>query len=181
MINSLAAVHRAKGKLDDALRLYTEAIGIWERTLGPDHPEIAGALNNLGNAYDDRREYDRAGPLHERALAIWEKAYGPEHPYLGNALTSLGSTRWHEGRHAEAIAALERALAIREGRETPREDLGETRFILARALWDGAGDRSRARELARLAADDFGALGPGRAAERREAEAWLESNAADVP
>jgi tetratricopeptide (TPR) repeat protein len=175
VINSLAAVHRAKGELDDAVRRYTEAIGIWERTLGPDHPEIAAALNNLGNAYDDRDEYDRAGPLHERALAIWEKAYGPDHPYLAGALTSLGDTRWHQRRYAESIAALERALAIREGRETPHEQLGETRFMLARALWDGAGDRTRARELARLAAADFDALGPGRAAERREAEAWLES------
>jgi eukaryotic-like serine/threonine-protein kinase len=96
---------------------------------------------------------------------------------VASALAALGNVRRGEGRLPEAIAALERSLAIREARETPHEDLGESRFFLARALWDGGGDRTRARSLARLAAEDFGAVGSGTADARAEVEAWLQSTA----
>ena len=36
-----------QGKLDEAKPFYDRAIAILEKALGPDHPHVAAALNNL--------------------------------------------------------------------------------------------------------------------------------------
>ncbi len=51
-------------------------MSLLETHLGPDHPEVANALNNLALLYSKLREHEKALPLHERAMAIREKAYG---------------------------------------------------------------------------------------------------------
>jgi hypothetical protein len=52
-----------------------------------------------------------------------------------------------------AIAPLERALRLREAQPAAPLELAETRLWLARALWAVGGDRARAREVARAAAE----------------------------
>jgi hypothetical protein len=85
--------------------------------------------------------------MNNRALAIWEGTAGREHPDVAYALQGLGDTHLAAGRPADAIAPLERALTIRAAGSVP-DDLAETRFALARALWDAGRDRPRARTLA---------------------------------
>ena len=46
----------------------------FEKTLGPEHPGVATALNNLAALYLAQGKYAEAEPLYQRALAIWEKA-----------------------------------------------------------------------------------------------------------
>ncbi len=77
------------------------------------------------------------------------------HPYLAYPLTGIGVAHWKEHRPAEAIAPLERALAIREAGELDVGAVAETRFALARALWDAGRDRARARRLAATARADY--------------------------
>ena len=36
----------AQGKIEEALQLYDRALAIDEKVLGPDHPDVAGDLNN---------------------------------------------------------------------------------------------------------------------------------------
>ena len=52
-------------------------MAIDEKALGPDHPNVAIDLNNLGVLYDAQGKYSEAEPLFKRALAIDEKALGP--------------------------------------------------------------------------------------------------------
>ena len=51
-----------------------------ETTHGPDHPDVASTLNNLGSVLRDLRQLARARSLHERALRIFEACYGSDHP-----------------------------------------------------------------------------------------------------
>lgn len=44
------AVHRKQGKGTEADSLYSRAIEIGEKALGPDHPDVATLLNNKGVA-----------------------------------------------------------------------------------------------------------------------------------
>ena len=60
-----------------------------ERTVGPDHPDVATSLNNLAVLYLDQGQYAQAEPLYQRSLAIWEKALGPEHPNVATSLNNL--------------------------------------------------------------------------------------------
>ena len=55
------------------------------------------------------------------------------------------------------MAPLEEALAIRIEKHAPPEQMGETRFALARALWSRPAERTRALSLAVNARGDYGA------------------------
>ena len=50
-----------------------------EAALGPDHPEVAIRLNNLGQLYRAQRRYAEAEPFYRRALTIAEATLGPRH------------------------------------------------------------------------------------------------------
>lgn len=55
-------------------------LAIYEKTLGPDHPEVAKDLVNLGNAFCDQDQHDEAVPLYLRALAIDQVLSSPQLP-----------------------------------------------------------------------------------------------------
>ena len=48
-LNNLAALYRSDGGLLEAEAQLRRAIDIWERGRGPEHPDVAAALNNLGD------------------------------------------------------------------------------------------------------------------------------------
>src|SRR5262249_25815099 len=68
------------GRYADATPMAQRLLAIRERTLSPDHPDVASALNNLATLYYLQRRYADAEPLYLRALAIREKALRREHP-----------------------------------------------------------------------------------------------------
>jgi len=90
-LNNLALLYDNQGRYAEAEPLYKRALAIWEKALGPDHPEVAMGLNNLGNLYEDQGRYGEAEPLSKRALAIQEKALGPDHPEVGKYLNNLAT------------------------------------------------------------------------------------------
>lgn len=77
---SLALVYRAQGRHADAEPLYERALPLLERTLGPEHPEVARCLTNRAVLYWHDGRPEKALPLQRRALAIAEKAFGADHP-----------------------------------------------------------------------------------------------------
>jgi len=77
---------------DKAEPLYTRALSIREKALGPEHANVATGLNNLAGLYMKLNEPDKALPLYTRALSTMEKAYGTEDPRVAairNNLTML--------------------------------------------------------------------------------------------
>jgi hypothetical protein len=70
---------------------------------------------------------------------------------------------------------VQRRLQRREGGEADTSVVAETRFALARALWDAGRDRPRARRLAATARANYQGP-PLHAAEVRELDAWLASH-----
>jgi tetratricopeptide (TPR) repeat protein len=48
--------------------LYKEALEIWQKVLGPEHPLTATSLNNLAALYQDMGDYAKAEPLLKEAL-----------------------------------------------------------------------------------------------------------------
>jgi tetratricopeptide (TPR) repeat protein len=105
-------------------------------------------LNSLGRHREARQSF-------ERARIIWERELGSEDPNLGYALSGIGISYLAEGDSSSALVPLERALKIREASEKDPTKLGETRFALARALWESNRDRARARTLAEEARTSF--------------------------
>jgi tetratricopeptide (TPR) repeat protein/CHAT domain-containing protein len=110
------------GRYAEAEPLAKQALALAEKSLGPEHPDTAGVLHNLGLVYEGQGRYAAAEPVMKRALAIYEKVHGRNHPGTGNLLHSLANLYSRRGRYAEAEPHYKRALAIREsalGRDNP--------------------------------------------------------------
>jgi Tfp pilus assembly protein PilF len=94
--------------------LYRQVIANLERAMGPDHSDVAMALNNLAFVYQDEQRYAEAEPLFQRALAIKERVLGETHPDVATIANNLGSFYLNQGKYAEAEIFLLRSLDIRE-------------------------------------------------------------------
>lgn len=139
----LSAAERARADREELGR----ALAIVEATRGPEHPDTASALNNLGRLLSDRREFAAARPYYERALAIREKVLGPDHPETALSLYNLAFLLRDQGDSAAARPYFERALAIREKALGPEHaDVATTLNELANVL-GGLGDYKAARPL----------------------------------
>jgi len=97
-----------------ALQYFERALKIAETVYGPDHPEVAATVNNLGSVLKDLGQLKEAKPAFERALKIAETVYGPDHPKVATAVDNLGAVLKDLGQLKEAKAAHERALKIDE-------------------------------------------------------------------
>jgi tetratricopeptide (TPR) repeat protein/CHAT domain-containing protein len=112
MLRGLAAAEA--GRHDQALTDLTRALAIREKTLGPDHPDVASSLNTLAGLYYAQGQYAQAEPLYKRALAINEKVFGPDHLSVATGLNNLAYLSSTQGQYAQAEPLYKRSLAILE-------------------------------------------------------------------
>jgi CHAT domain-containing protein/Flp pilus assembly protein TadD len=98
----------------DAIPLTERALAIFEKALGPDHPDVGTSLNNLAVLYENLGRYEEVDSLYQRSLAIREKALGPNHPAVALSLHSLAELYVTQGRYADAEPLFVRALTINE-------------------------------------------------------------------
>ena len=110
-----APILHALGRDQEAATLLRHAIKVLERDLGPEHPEVAAAWNNLASTLPD----EEAAGAYRHALAAKERTLGPEHPSLAITLNNLGVNARRRGRSDEAEQHYRRALAILQGRVEP--------------------------------------------------------------
>ena len=62
------------------MRRHMQVLEMRERTLGPEHAEVAGSLNNLAVLLKGMGRYEEAQALYAKSIRIKEKALGPAHP-----------------------------------------------------------------------------------------------------
>jgi tetratricopeptide (TPR) repeat protein len=112
-----------QGRFVEALETAERALKSAEEKLGPEHLDVATALNNLAefgqvaaiNAKDEaayRKAIAIAEPLHKRALAIREKALGLRHSFTLTSMVNLARTYGQQRRYDDAEALYKRTLEI---------------------------------------------------------------------
>jgi tetratricopeptide (TPR) repeat protein len=170
---NLAICLHLMGRLDEAEREHEEARRILLAVVGPEFPFLAQIDSDLGSVRVEQGRIPEGEALHRRGFELAERALGPRHPDLGDHLAAVAADALRRRRPAEAQALVERALALQPEERTPRSLLAELRFLLARALRDGGGDRARAEALARLARDGYGERSARARASRAAVDAWL--------
>ena len=69
-----------------------------ERVLGPDHPDTATSLNDLGTLLWTRGELTTARFFYEGALAIRERVLGPDYPETAASLNNLALVLRRQGQ-----------------------------------------------------------------------------------
>jgi len=114
LLNQAAGYLYGRAEFVEAKALLERALAIFEGQLGPEHPQVATAFNNLGLVLKDLGDLAGARAAYERALAIAEAAYGPGHPNVASTVNNLGGVLQDLGDLAGARAHYERALAIFE-------------------------------------------------------------------
>jgi tetratricopeptide (TPR) repeat protein len=130
-----------------AVDLYERAIATKEVMLGPEHPEVAKTLGNLGVAYHRLGEHIRAIELHERAAAIFEATLGTDHPQVAMVLDNLATAYRGLGEENKAVELHKRAVVILEASLGP--DHPEVAMALGNLgnAYSGLGEHKRAAEL----------------------------------
>jgi tRNA A-37 threonylcarbamoyl transferase component Bud32 len=166
------------GRDQEALEHVDRSIEILSHGLGAEHNEVGTQLMNRGEILNALGRYREARRSFEGARIIWERELGLENRNLAYVLTGIGESYLAERDALSALAPLERAWKIREAKESDPARRGETRFALARALWDTERDRTRAAALALGARDAYGQAGDK--AKLGDVDAWLASHKAKI-
>ncbi len=152
---NIAVELEALERNQEALAHADRAVTLVENGLGSSHPELATLLNNRGEILDALGRRREARQSFERARVIWERELGLDDRNLAYALTGIGLSYLAEDDASSALAPLERAYKIREAHELDPSRRAETRFALARSLWETNRDRARARALAEQAREAY--------------------------
>jgi tetratricopeptide (TPR) repeat protein len=123
LARELPSVKQAAGDWEDSHRLALDALARIEAAYGPDAPDTADALHNLGVTEQTLGRPADALPRHDRSIAIWTAAFGPDHPEVAFGYSARANALGSLGRLDEALAGQLRVRAIWEGafgREHPR-------------------------------------------------------------
>ena len=110
---------RQAGKIAEAIPVAEKAVAATERLRGPNHPDVAKALDTLAELYIAQSKYAEAEPLLKRSLAILERTAGPDNVDVAQTLDNLGTLYEKQGRSADAERLRKRAVAIREKTASP--------------------------------------------------------------
>jgi len=119
LLNESGLFLRSRAQFTEAKKNYERALAIGEASYGPDHPDVAIVVNNLGGVLRDLIDMEGAKKNFERALAIGKSAYGPDHPHVAIYVNNLGRVLQDLGDMEGAKKNFERALAIDEAAYGP--------------------------------------------------------------
>ena len=109
----LGALARLSGQ-GDPVPFFRRALAIREAGPGPESPEAAEVLNDLGTSLAAKRQFDEAEATLRRTLALQERLWGGRDPRVAKTLHNLSGIALYRGRLEECERLLQRALAIRE-------------------------------------------------------------------
>jgi CHAT domain-containing protein/Tfp pilus assembly protein PilF len=102
------------GKYSEAIPVAQEALDLSEKTLGPDHPDVARALTCLAAGVDQMGNYAKAEPMYQRALKISEKTLESDPRLTATILDNLATLYYWMGNYAKAELTYQQALKIGE-------------------------------------------------------------------
>ena len=173
-VSSLAEVRAHRGDFADAIAVTDRALAILERAYGTSSPM---SLYGLGNRCEYLNGLGRYGAALESCRASrsgFAPTVGENHVWFAYTLTAEGIALIGLGRAKDALPDLRRALDLRERIEPRLELHAETRFALARALWE-TGDRKAGRAAGEAARAVYAKV-PKAERERRAVDAWLAAH-----
>ena len=91
----MAAVYESQNDSTRALEVYECALAIFEKSLGPDHPDTGQTSFNMANTFQRQGKLACALECFERTLPIFEKSLGPNHQHTSHARDVIRALRRH--------------------------------------------------------------------------------------
>ena len=77
------------GEYSKALSYYEKDLEISQKSLPPNHPDLAMSCYNIGGLYEKMSEYRKAESFYKRAVNIGQKSLPSNHPDLKDYRESL--------------------------------------------------------------------------------------------
>jgi tetratricopeptide (TPR) repeat protein len=111
-IQALGNTEIMEDRVADARAHFAQAIAILEARLGPRHPDVATAYNDIGGTYHRAGLYELALANARRVLALREAALGATHPDVAESLVNLAIEAKNLGQWDAIEPSYRRALAI---------------------------------------------------------------------
>lgn len=113
-LNNLAALYHTTGRLDEAEKLYLQALPLYETTTGESSSDTSSCLNNLGEVHRLRGNFAEAEKYFVRALEAREQHFRKSIEELSYTLNSRGALMSSTGNLAGAMENHERARDLQE-------------------------------------------------------------------
>jgi len=111
-LNAFARALAAQSRYADAERILRRALAICEKTVGPEHEDVASCVQSVGATLAFQARYPEAEAMLRRALDLWTRLRGPDDPSVASALNTIGSVLERSGNPAEAKVLKARAQEI---------------------------------------------------------------------
>ncbi|CAF1219629.1 unnamed protein product [Adineta steineri] len=112
--NQLGSIKDDQGKYEEALTFYEKSLVIRQKTLPPNHPDLAKSYNNIGLVHYNMGNYPKALSSLEKALEIQQHSVPSNHPDLATTYNNIGEVHRNMGNHPKALVSHEKALKIRQ-------------------------------------------------------------------
>ena len=109
---ALAHVRREAGDPTDAEALLRDVLRARRAIWGPEHPEVAQVLMNLGKAVADQGRYAEGEGLVRQGLGMYQRFLGPNHIDVALAEEDLAGVLREKGDAAAAAIGYRRAVAV---------------------------------------------------------------------
>jgi non-specific serine/threonine protein kinase/serine/threonine-protein kinase len=113
-MNVLANLTRARGRYDEAERLYIDTIEGFTHVYGEDHRSTLIIIDNLACLYRDTGRPEEAEPLFLQAFEGLRRLLGADDPFSINVMHHLAHLYQDQGRYAEAEPLYLEAIEARK-------------------------------------------------------------------
>src|SRR5262249_782981 len=107
---NLADGYGSQGNYDQAEALFSPALDIKARVLGPEHPDTLRALSDFASMYQRQGKYSLAASYAAQALAGRRHGLGAEHPDTMASATDLALAYLSQGKFSESEPLAREAL-----------------------------------------------------------------------
>jgi tetratricopeptide (TPR) repeat protein len=183
ILNNLAIVYKRQDRFAEALGLYQQVLGYYEKSRGPQHPSVATEIYNIGRIFEAEDKFAEAKQYYDRSLQLRSRGLGPEHPQLLATIGSLVDVALRQADYPAALSYAERyrKIKLREAGKDDNAKMAPAHGLLGRVLYkqgrfdDALKEHQRAVELCQrhrceyasymvAEADDWRALGKNKQA-----------------
>jgi len=138
-------------RFDEAAAAFQRVVEIRERLLGPEHPDLASAYDDIGATRERRSDIVGAAAAYRRSIAIAEAAFGPDAGPVAHGLFNLARVSTDDPKAKEQL--LVRALQIFDRIHDVPSSMMSRKFLAFQYASQRAFDRAnRQLDLAAAAA-----------------------------
>lgn len=122
-LDKLVIMHTVRGRYREAEEASVRALGIAEKALGANDPDVGRRVRDIALLPRDPSRYGEAIPFAQRSAEVFRQHRGENSTEFAQAIGWLGSIYQKQGMYSEAEQLYKRALAIHEGKVAEDADV----------------------------------------------------------